>query len=58
MPGLRPSRNTRLWLSGFSPGNRFRVFYEIHPEKRQVQILAIGVKERERLLIGGVEVES
>jgi mRNA-degrading endonuclease RelE of RelBE toxin-antitoxin system len=36
----------------------FRVFYEIAREKREVYILAIGVKERDRLFIGGEEVES
>jgi hypothetical protein len=34
-----------------------RSFYEIDRESRVVYILAIGVKERDRLLIGGEEVE-
>ncbi len=33
--------------------NRFRVFYQINSDAREVQILAIGVKDRNRLLIGG-----
>jgi hypothetical protein len=45
-PGLR-----------FGLDNRFRVFYEIDRESRKVYILAIGVKERNRLFIGGEEVE-
>lgn len=41
----------------FRPDNRFRVFYEIDHESRKVHILALGVKDRSRLLIGGQEVE-
>ena len=37
------------------PDNRFRVFYEIG--QGEVYILAIGVKERNRLIIGVEEVE-
>jgi len=43
------------WEVRFEPNNRFRVFYEIDREK--VYILAIGVKEGNRLVIGGEEVE-
>jgi hypothetical protein len=32
-------------------------FYEIDHESRKVYILALGVKERERLLVGGEEVK-
>ena len=39
------------------PDNRFRVFYDIDMETRRVYILAIGVKERDRLFIGGKEVD-
>jgi hypothetical protein len=38
------------------PGNRFRVFYQIDHENRQVRIVAIGVQDRNRLLVGGEEV--
>src|ERR1043166_1770330 len=38
--------------------NRFRVFYEVDPTAHEVQILAIGLKDRSRLLIGGEEYES
>jgi mRNA-degrading endonuclease RelE of RelBE toxin-antitoxin system len=37
--------------------NKFRVFYEIDRENRNAYILAIGVKERDRLYIGGEEVD-
>jgi mRNA-degrading endonuclease RelE of RelBE toxin-antitoxin system len=45
------------WELRLGPDNRFRVFYEVDQENRQVQVLAIGVKERNRLYIGGKEVE-
>jgi mRNA-degrading endonuclease RelE of RelBE toxin-antitoxin system len=33
--------------------NRFRVFYDIDHDSKAVRVLAIGIKERERLVIGG-----
>jgi mRNA-degrading endonuclease RelE of RelBE toxin-antitoxin system len=44
------------WELRFGPGNRFRVFYAVDPERREVLILAIGVKQVNRLTIGGEEV--
>lgn len=46
------------WELRCGPKNRYRVFYEVDPEARAVLILAIGVKERDRLLIGGEEFKS
>lgn len=46
-----------ILVTRFGPGNTFRVFYEIDREDRKVYILAIGIKERDRLFIGGEEVE-
>ena len=46
------------WEICFGPGNRFRVFYEVDREIGTVYILAIGVKVRDRLFVGGEEVES
>ena len=43
------------WELRFGPNNKFRVFYDIDVELLKVYILAIGVKERNRLLIGGKE---
>jgi len=43
------------WELRFGPDNRFRVFYEVAAENRTVCILAIGVKEKNRLLIAGEE---
>jgi mRNA-degrading endonuclease RelE of RelBE toxin-antitoxin system len=45
------------WEIRFGPNNRFRVFYEIDRDAGVVYILAIGVKVRDRLYIGGEEVE-
>jgi mRNA-degrading endonuclease RelE of RelBE toxin-antitoxin system len=43
------------WELRFGPQNRFRVFYEVAVDVFEVHVLAIGVKERERLHIGGKE---
>jgi mRNA-degrading endonuclease RelE of RelBE toxin-antitoxin system len=45
------------WELRCGPDNRFRVFYEMDNKSREVRILAVGVKERERLFIGGEEVQ-
>lgn len=46
------------WELRSGPDNRFRVFYEVDAAAYEVQVLAIGVKERSRLLFGGEEYES
>ena len=46
------------WEIRCGPINRFRVFYEVDRDARAVYILAIGVKVRDRLYIGGEEVAS
>ena len=46
------------WEIRFGPNNRFRVFYKVVQDARAVHILAIGVKVRDRLYIGGEEIES
>jgi mRNA-degrading endonuclease RelE of RelBE toxin-antitoxin system len=56
-PLRQPALFEAQWELRFGPDNRFRVFYEIDRESRAVYILAIGVKERDRLFIGGKEVE-
>lgn len=45
------------WELRFGPDNCFRVLYAVDLENRQVQVLAVGVKERDRLIIGGEELE-
>ena len=56
-PLKRPLIIGGQWELRFGPDNRFRVFYEIDEGAREVRILAIGVKERDRLYIAGREVE-
>ena len=56
-PLRQPALFEAQWELRCGPDHRFRVFYEIDRESRKVYILAIGVKERNRLLIGGEEVE-
>lgn len=43
------------WELRFGPHNRFRVFYEVDLAEQIVHVLAIGVKKRNILLIGGEE---
>ncbi len=45
------------WEIRFGPDNRFRVFYEVDHDAGVVYVLAIGIKIRDRLYIGGEEVE-
>lgn len=56
-PLRHPALFDAQWELRFGPGNTLRVFYEIDKEDRKVLILAIGIKERDRLFIGGEEVE-
>jgi mRNA-degrading endonuclease RelE of RelBE toxin-antitoxin system len=50
-----PSPFAATWELRFGSNNRFRVFYEIDEKQKSVNILAIGSKDRNRLLIGGEE---
>jgi mRNA-degrading endonuclease RelE of RelBE toxin-antitoxin system len=45
------------WELRLGPDNRLRVFYRVDAQQRQVRILAIAVKERNRVYIAGEEVE-
>jgi len=56
-PLERPTPFGATWELRFGPANRLRVFYEIDLTTRSVQVLAIGVKERNKLFIGGEEFE-
>jgi mRNA-degrading endonuclease RelE of RelBE toxin-antitoxin system len=56
-PLQRPVVFEATWELRFGPENRFRVFYVVSHERREVQILAIGTKEGNRLLIGGEEIK-
>ena len=45
------------WEIRFGSGNQFRVFYRVDTTERGVRILAIGVKIRNELWIGGERFE-
>lgn len=55
-PVRPPAAFNAEWELRFGPNNRFRVFYQIKRETREVRIVAVGVKDRNRLVIGGEEV--
>lgn len=57
-PLKRPIAFGADWELRLGPDNRFRVFYQVKVESHEVRILAIGVKERNRLFIGGEEFEE
>jgi hypothetical protein len=57
-PLKRPIAFGAEWELRFGPDNRFRVFYQVTAEAREVRVLAVGVKERNRLFIGGEEFEG
>ncbi len=56
-PLQRPVAFEATWELRFGPQNRFRVFYMVSHQRQEVQILAIGTKERNRLVIGGEELK-
>jgi mRNA-degrading endonuclease RelE of RelBE toxin-antitoxin system len=51
----QPAPFAATWELRCGPDNRFRVLYDVDLEARTVLVLAIGVKDRNRLLIGGEE---
>jgi mRNA-degrading endonuclease RelE of RelBE toxin-antitoxin system len=53
----QPAPFGATWELRFGPNNRFRVLYEVD-EEQIVWILAIGIKEGNKLLIGGEEFEA
>ncbi|NUQ62845.1 MAG: addiction module toxin RelE [Pirellulales bacterium] len=55
-PVRQPAAFHAEWELRFGPNNRFRVFYQVDHERREVRIVAIGVKDRNRLIVGGMEV--
>jgi mRNA-degrading endonuclease RelE of RelBE toxin-antitoxin system len=54
-PLEQPAPFEATWELRCGPGNRFRVLYDVDSEDRTVHVLAIGVKDRNRLFIGGEE---
>jgi hypothetical protein len=53
----QPAPFGATWELRCGPRNRFRVFYEVDTTAREVAILAIGVKIRDRLFVGGREIK-
>jgi mRNA-degrading endonuclease RelE of RelBE toxin-antitoxin system len=56
-PLREPAVFEGAWEIRFGPDNRFRVFYDVNRAESEVHILAIGIKRRNRLCIGGEEVD-
>jgi len=54
-PLQRPFEIGATWELRFGPANIFRVFYSVNHASHQVNILAIGIKRRNVLYIGGEE---
>jgi hypothetical protein len=55
-PVRPPAAFQAEWELRLGPNNRFRAFYQIDRERREVRVVAVGVKERNRLWVGGEEV--
>jgi mRNA-degrading endonuclease RelE of RelBE toxin-antitoxin system len=55
-PLRQPAPFEATWELRFGPDNCFRVLYGIDEARREVQVLAIGVKDGNRLLVAGKEV--
>ena len=56
-PLRRPVIFGATWEIRFGPHNRFRVFYRVNRLENQVEILAIGIKDGDRLIVGREEIE-
>ncbi len=56
-PLQRPVAFEAAWELRCGPDNRFRVFYAVSHQRQEVQILAIGTKERNRLTVGREEIK-
>jgi hypothetical protein len=52
-PLQQPSFSGATWELRFGSRNRFRAYYRIDVQSRSVWVLAVGVKERNRILIAG-----
>jgi len=56
-PLKQPAALGATWELRCGPNNRFRVLYVVDGESQQVQVLAVGIKEGNRLFIGGEELK-
>jgi mRNA-degrading endonuclease RelE of RelBE toxin-antitoxin system len=57
-PMEAPAPFGALWELRCGPKSRYRVFYDVEPAARMVQVLAVGVRDRNRILIGREVFES
>lgn len=57
-PLEQPAPFDSTWELRCGPKNTFRVFYDVDAKAGEVVVLAIGIKDRDRLMIGGEEYES
>jgi mRNA-degrading endonuclease RelE of RelBE toxin-antitoxin system len=57
-PLEQPAPFDASWELRCGPDNRFRVFYAVDIASRTVAVLAVGLKDRNRLFIGGKEYSS
>ena len=56
-PLQRPLALEATWELRCGPDNRFRVLYAVSHARREVQVLAVGIKERDRLRVGREEIK-
>jgi mRNA-degrading endonuclease RelE of RelBE toxin-antitoxin system len=54
----QPAPFGATWELRFGPNNRFRVLYEVDGGEQIVWVLAVGIKEGNKLFIGGEEFEA
>ena len=54
----QPAPFSATWELRFGPKNCFRAFYEVNSLEKAVIVLAIGVKEGDRLFVGKEEFET
>ena len=54
----QPAPFAASWELRCGPNNRFRIFYDVDPAAEEVHVLAVGVKDRNRLIVGGEEFQS
>ncbi|HEY1378096.1 MAG TPA: type II toxin-antitoxin system RelE/ParE family toxin [Gemmataceae bacterium] len=57
-PLRQPAPFAAHWEIRFGPNNRFRILYDIDEDQRVVQVVAIGEKVRNRLIVGGEDVDE
>ena len=54
-PLEKPSILGIAWRLRFGPDNKFRVYYRFDAVLHEVYILAVGIKDKTRLYVGGKE---